>query len=82
VQVKKTDEYKKRVMSIVMTHDTDNGNRCIVYSEKEYLNHEYDKKPEQCVLFRTSPITVHAYMYLIATERSHMHKVIGAVLCF
>jgi len=45
-----------------MTHDTDNGNRGVVYSEKEYLYREYDKKPTQCVLFRTSLITVHAYM--------------------
>ena len=55
-------------MSIVMTHDTDNGNRCVVYSEKEYLNREYDKKPEQCVSLGTSPITVRVYMYLMATE--------------
>ena len=54
----------------------------VLFIVKKYLHHEYDKKPAQCVLFGTSPITVCAHVYLIATERSHIHKVIRAVSCY
>jgi hypothetical protein len=69
-------------MSIVMICDTDSGNRCFVYSEKNIYTVNMTQSQYSVFIFRTSPLTVHTYMYLIATERSHKHTVTGAVLCF
>jgi len=69
-------------MSIVTIHGTDDGNRYFVYSEKIIYTVNTTKNQYSVFIFRTSPVTVHAYMYLIATERSLIHKVIGVVLCF
>ena len=69
-------------MSIVMIHDTVNSNRYVIYSEKHIYTVNMTKRQHSVFTFGTSPVTMRAYMYLIATERSHIHKVTGAVLCF
>jgi hypothetical protein len=61
-------------MSIVMIHDTENCKMCFVYSEKNIYTVNVIKSQYNVFLFRTSPITEHAYMYLIVTERSQCTK--------
>jgi hypothetical protein len=67
-------------MSIITIHDTDNGNRCFVYSEKNFYTVNVTKSQHSVFIHAHSPVTVHMYMYVIATDRSHIHNVIGAIL--